>query len=615
MVLRSARQGTVAPALDDAVSGSSSVVSPQHPGTSAPMKLAEAMRLARMPFPDGAAVTRTFLACGFTPLHLQTFLLAHLRLVAPETNVTVDSGLYGDVVGNVDAAAGGGYEAVAVVVEWADLDPRLGLRAVGGWRIADVADALESARLRGADLVAAVRRMAPGRSVAVCLPTLPLAPVSHSPGWQGGDVELRLRTLVSDLAVLLADDVGVRVVSPSRLDAASPPGDRLDVRGEVHAGFPYRLPHAAVLADLLARLLASPTPKKGLITDLDDTLWRGLVGEVGPAGLSWDLDHGTHVHALYQQMLAALADTGVLLAVATRNDPMMVEPALKCADLLVPPDVFFPIEVHWGAKSDSVRRILQTWNVAADSVVFVDDSPMDVAEVAAAHPGIDGVVFPTNDEDAAFALLSWLRDQFGKDRVSVTDGLRLESLRQSVSLGRDAAASGGTTDEFLARLGAELVVARVRDTADTRPYDLVNKTNQFNLNGRRWSEAAWHGYVDTPNSIVLVAEYRDRYGPLGKIGVLGGRRDGRTFRLHTWVMSCRAFSRRIEHGCLAALFIDLRCDEVVFDYAATARNGPFRDFMTSLLGTEPFPGCRLTRGRFDEICPPLFHVRKDVADA
>ncbi len=86
-----------------------------------------------------------------------------------------------------------------------------------------------------------------------------------------------------------------------------------------NTGFPYSLPHAEVLGRALAGLLNPPKPKKGLITDLDDTLWAGLIGEVGHDQVSWDLASHTQFHGLYQQMLGALADQGVLIAIASKN--------------------------------------------------------------------------------------------------------------------------------------------------------------------------------------------------------------------------------------------------------------------------------------------------------
>src|SRR5262249_17436886 len=150
----------------------------------------------------------------------------------------------------------------------------------------------------------------------------------------------------------------IKVVNPQLLDRLSSPGDRLDVSSELVSGFPYRLPHASAVAERLARVIRSPVPKKGLITDLDNTLLRGILGDDGPRDISWDLDHGSHIHGLYQQFLNSLAGAGILIAVASKNDPALVEEAFRRSDLILQRDRVFPLEVHWGAKSGSVERIL-----------------------------------------------------------------------------------------------------------------------------------------------------------------------------------------------------------------------------------------------------------------
>jgi FkbH-like protein len=360
------------------------------------------------------------------------------------------------------------------------------------------------------------------------------------------------------------------------------------------------------VAELLASLLRPPAPKKGLITDLDDTLWRGLLGEVGADGVSWDLDRRGHAHALYQQLLQSLAESGVLLAVASKNDAGRVEEAFRRSDLLLSRERVFPIEAHWGPKSESVARILRAWNVGADSVVFVDDSPLELAEVRAAHPGVETVLFPKEQDQAVYDLLVRLRDLFGRPALREEDGLRLESLRRAAeATPADAAADG---DDFLRGLDAELTLHTERDEPDPRALELVNKTNQFNLNGRSHTEAQWRAALTRPGAFLRVVAYRDRFGPLGKIAVLAGRREDNVLHVETWVMSCRAFSRRIEHRCLELLFEDFGAAEVVFDFRATPRNGPLREFLAGLLGESPADGpLRLTRECFARNCPALFH--------
>ena len=357
------------------------------------MKFADALQLIRAEPPAGARPLSVALACGCTPNTLQIFLTAHLRTRFPDRRVAVETGLYGDCLGNLDRLRRPGRDGVAVVMEWADLDPRLGLRQTGGWSPAGLPDILRAstARRRGSRPPSSGPRKT-ARSPSACR----RCRCRPSPSRPAGSSRTSRRTSAPawpPWPSRLAAVANVRLVNPQRLDQLSPPAERLDVKSDLLSGFPYRTAHASAVAEMLASLLRSAAPKKGLITDLDDTLWRGLLGEVGADGVSWSLDRHSHAHALYQQMLQALADSGVLLAVASKNDPARVEEAFRRSDLLLKRDSLFPVEASWGPKSESVGRILRAWNVGADSVVFIDDSPLELAEVQAAHPGIETILF------------------------------------------------------------------------------------------------------------------------------------------------------------------------------------------------------------------------------
>src|SRR5207249_9045084 len=108
----------------------------------------------------------------------------------------------------------------------------------------------------------------------------------------------------------------------------------------------------------------------------------------------------------------------------------------------------------------------------------------------------------------------------------------------------------GTPDSLLAEAEAEVTLDFTKEPPDPRALELVNKTNQFNLNGRRYTESDWLAFLRDPATFLLVAAYKDKYGPLGKIAVLGGRWEGTSLTLNTWLMSCRAFARLDDLRCL-----------------------------------------------------------------
>src|SRR5262249_47155360 len=261
--------------------------------------------------------------------------------------------------------------------------------------------------------------------------------------------ELELHNLVLDFAASASRKRdSCRIVHVGNLAQKSAPGTRYDFKSDLSTGSPYTVPHADAVGEALAQLLAPPAPKKGIITDLDDTLWWGVVGEVGPKKLSWDLASHTQLYGLYQKLLSVLASEGVLIAIASKNDQRVAAGALERGDLLIRPEQIFPREISWNAKSASVSRILETWNVGADSVVFVDDDPRELAEVASAHPGIECILFPKKNPAIGYAMLQRLRDLCGKSRVSAEDLLRLDSIVKGTGF-RSTQQGGSVSEAFI----------------------------------------------------------------------------------------------------------------------------------------------------------------------
>jgi FkbH-like protein len=560
---------------------------------------------------NGGKKSVHFLACGFEPLHLKTFLQAALLERLPQDDIEVRNGVYGDLAGNLGLASESDALGAAVLVEWSDIDPRLSLRSSGGWSGDVKADILFSTQQRYSYLEAAIGKLGARMPVVVAPPSLPLMPIGNTVPMQSSLLELELEQQLASFLLRIASHPGIRVAHPAGPEFFPSLDERLDAKMEFLAGFPYTIPFAAALAQLLVNVLYQPTPKKGLITDLDETLWAGIVGEVGPENVSWDQEHHTQVHGLYQQMLGHLGSCGVLLGVCSKNETSTVEAALGRKDLFLKAESLFPVHANWGPKSQSVAKVLRAWNIHEDSVVFVDDNPMELEEVKQAFPAITCLQFSGKDPAKVWRLLGELRSLFGKPFLTDEDRLRQASIRASAQI-QDMGALAGSP-EFLKTLEGSITLDWSAVPTDKRPLELVNKTNQFNLNGIRISEGEWHRRLEDHNTLLAVVSYEDKFGPLGKIAVLVGSREGSRVKVSNWVMSCRAFSRRLEHHTLDSLFRYAGAEEIEFAFQATDRNQPTQEFLRFLgIGSDAEGVYRLSRQAFLSQCGELPHQVLDL---
>jgi FkbH-like protein len=569
------------------------------------MNVTEALSILRARKAGGEPF-RVLLASGFTPLHLKTLMQAHLQQTLPDRSVEMDTGLFGNLAETIDGAVNQNRHGLVVVIEWADLDPRLGYREAQAWGHKVSGSIVDTCRNALDRLAGSLEAVPATIKVAVSTPTLRLVPAFSVPAWGTGIHELALQELLAAFAARVGRVPQRSVLNAHWLGEHSPASARHDAEADLRFGFPYTVPHASALAEGLSRLLLPRTPKKGLITDLDDTLWHGLVGEAGPDEISWDLATNQQLHGLYQALLQALADSGVLIAVASKNDREVVDQALQRSDLRISPAAIFPLEVHWEPKSTSVARILEVWNISADAVVFIDDNPLEIAEVSSVYPDLECVRFPQRDNAAGVKLLERLRDLFARSEVSYEDSIRLQSIRSTAAL-RGERAGGTDQESLLASLDATVEIDFCAGPDDRRAFELVNKTNQFNLNGRRFQPADWAAAHGRPGAWLAVVSYQDKFGALGKIAVAQGRAIESRLYIDTWVMSCRAFSRRIEYAVLAELLKRYSPSDMLLDFAITSKNGPLRSFVQSVTGAEAPSTCVITRERFDAACPRLYH--------
>lgn len=310
-----------------------------------------------------------------------------------------------------------------------------------------------------------------------------------------------------------------------------------------------------VLADELRLLLAAwrGPARKVLALDADGTLWGGVVGEDGLAGIALSEDGVGKAYRDLQRALRSLKDLGVLLVLCSKNEERDVLEVLEAHPLRVlRADDFAARQVNWRDKATNLRALADELGLGLDAFVLLDDNPVERQLVREHAPE---VAVPDPPTDPA-RLRSWLLREvvprhFG--RVALTEEDRGKTAQYAALAGRNALAAGLDLEAFLARLEVRLELLWSPRAHLARVGQLTRKTNQWNVTTRRYTDAEVEALLAADDVDVLAVSYADRLGEEGVVGLGVVRRAGTTARLDTLLLSCRVIGRRVEERLLRAL--------------------------------------------------------------
>ncbi|MBV8971434.1 MAG: HAD family hydrolase, partial [Sphingomonadaceae bacterium] len=336
-------------------------------------------------------------------------------------------------------------------------------------------------------------------------------------------------------------------------------------------------------ADVVARTVAAirGTTRKCLVLDLDNTLWGGVIGDDGVDGIK--LGQGSAAGEAFlaiQQTALALRERGIILAVCSKNDddvargPFRDHPEMPLKETHIASFV-----ANWGDKATNLRAIAAALNIGIDSLCFLDDNPVERAQVRRELPMVAVPELPADPALYPRALLAggWFEAvAFADEDRSRADQYRANAER---------AAFAGTSDMagYLASLDM---------VADFRPFDsvgrariaqLINKSNQFNLTTRRYTEAEVAAMEADPAKITMQIRLADRFGDNGMISVVVI--DTKASEIDTWLMSCRVLGRRMEEAVLSQVVAAARAagaTQLIGRYIPSAKNRMVADHYPKL---------------------------------
>jgi FkbH-like protein len=420
------------------------------------------------------------------------------------------------------------------------------------------------------ELISAIKAAATRTAVPLMLFICPPPKATRS---TFADVEKQISTelaAVPNVYVTTSDDL---------LDLY-PVADYDDPQSEALGHMPYTPAMYSAIGTLIARkyhLLKRP-PKKVIVLDCDNTLWTGVCGEDGPQGVRCDA-----ARQALQRFVRAQHKAGMLLCVCSKNNEQDVNDVFdQCTEMVLQKKDFAAWRVNWRPKSENIRSLAQELRLGLDSFIFIDDNPMEVAEIEANCPEVLALQLP---EDCS-SIPHWVKHLWVLDHAKLTaeDRNRAAQYQQN-RMREQLMAESMSMADFIARLNVQIRLEEAQPAQIPRLSQLTLRTNQFNTTTKRRSEAELTRLcLDTKCKLFSVC-VSDRFGDYGLVGLMLCEMGRDALVVDSFMLSCRVLGKGVEHRMLAELgrlaqTSNLRHVQVPF--TTSPRNKPVLDFLNSV---------------------------------
>jgi FkbH-like protein len=358
-----------------------------------------------------------------------------------------------------------------------------------------------------------------------------------------------------------------------------------DARYWFHSRHAFALDASGTVAHSAARLIAGARglSKKCLVLDLDNTLWGGVIGDDGIAGIKLGSGAEGEAFVAFQRTIKSLQQRGVILAVCSKNDPEIAKSVFRDhPDSVLRLEDFAVFTANWDNKADNIRDIAGALNIGLDAIVFVDDNPLERDIVARKLPEVAVVDLPDDPAEyvAALGRCGWF------EMIALSAEDRERSRFYAEHAGRTAVRSNFTDmDAYLASLEMTAIVGPADAFNLPRMSQLIGKSNQFHLTGTRYGEAELASIAARPDWFVRHVRLSDRFGDSGLIACLVLHREHATLHVDTWVMSCRVLGRGVEEFIaneIRSIALAQGCHQLAGRYVRSAKNGLVADLYERL---------------------------------
>ena len=320
--------------------------------------------------------------------------------------------------------------------------------------------------------------------------------------------------------------------------------------------------------------------RKCLALDLDNTLWGGVIGDDGLAGINLgNISPEGEAFSAFGIYLKQLKHQGVILAVNSKNDLAVAESVFRNhEECVLKLEDFSAFVCNWQSKSSNLNRIAKSLNIGTESIVFVDDNKAECEEVRYALPEVN--VIELSGDPTSFADQIERLHLFAPLDMTAEDLRRQESYKATKEIS-ELKSSPETLSSYLENLKMRANIRPAKTEEIPRINQLLQKTNQFNLTGKDFQNETLESLLSSNNSVMLVAHLEDRLAIHGLVSVLIGRIEKKSFWIENWVMSCRVFTRTLEEAIFLSL-LDIakakKCSEICGQFLRTEKN----DYVSNL---------------------------------
>lgn len=343
---------------------------------------------------------------------------------------------------------------------------------------------------------------------------------------------------------------------------------------------------APLYAEIVCRKLAALRGKarRALVLDLDNTLWGGVVGDDGLAGLALGQGDATgEAHLAVQKLALDYRARGVALAVCSKNeDATARQPFREHPDMLLREEHIAVFQANWTDKATNIKAIAETLSLGLESFVFLDDNPAEREQVRRELPDVAVPELP--DDPALYARTLAAAGYFEAATFSAEDRARADAYRDNAAR---AELAGRSSDlgEYLRSLTMTISFAPFDAPGRPRIAQLIAKSNQFNLTTRRYGEAEVAALEADPSVFTLQVRLADRFGDNGMISVVVCRLGDEAWDIDLWLMSCRVLGRGVERAVLQEIARHAAAagaTAITGAYVPSARNALVRDHYEKL---------------------------------